>query len=711
MSLFLEACEICQHNTQEKLDEFLTTYQIDIHEKDDLLLLMAAQNNKIDIVHYLLKKGANPHARNGEWFQKVFFNLDIKTCSDYLDLGVGWSDPLNNNLFRFTMGKESFSHFKLLIDKLYPMPLSAFRFLEFSQYEYLKNSGHFEIYKKQLFNFAKQNSESDCLLDLSKQKLEINEIDDIMKVLVYEYENYPYVFDLKTKELLKEKKYENLKHLPKTIDLFKKIKNEYPDFINYYLNNTFFSECHELELDYLKLLFDNSSLTLKPIIENYCEQDEFDLDKVKYLAKYAVLPTQCLVDIVFAYKDNNLFNELLDLISENKTIDLDYQEKISRLAINAHLLNFENLSKLHEKNNTTSLDIELINACKEENIEKVKLALEKGANVNCDGHICLYESLEKNNNELIKLIINGTYINSFTLQLSLITENKLAIMYFLEKGIAISLENFELMTSMQNNEIVQDILTFPNYKKQFINIIEENWFFKLDYKNASMRKFYIESIACNIATQHTLKELIKISFYIGDISNEVLINKINDCDKFKKVKPYYFHHHLNKILTNKNYELFDYLVDKKIVTFHSESTAVVVTLDYNNALYLINKFKENEKEFPLLLELVLKNNHVDLFETYAKQEDYDYIELLKHSSQQKDTVLTDVAVSYILDKIFHYQMNRLPEIEEFALKQASDMSKKLIEHLNIIKEKNALNQTFNLQDDSENKSKMKKRKI
>lgn len=716
MSLFLEACEICKNESKETLAEFMNNYPIDIHEKDNLLLLIAAQNGKIDTVNYLIEKGANIHAQNGKWFYFIFTELDLEKCAHYLDLNVCWDDPLNQNLFDFvniSVYKKIESHFKLLIDKLYPMPLSTFRFLNFEQYEYLKNSGNLEIYQKQLFNFAKQTPESDSLYDLSKNKLQINDASDMMQVLVYKYEKYPYVLDDESEKKLKNKEFKMLDELPKTLSLLKKIKNNYPDYVNYAIKNTSLMNLHNVDMDYLKELFENPSL--KPIIEAYYKDENFDLDKVRYLAKHAILPTQFFIDVLVYNQDNHLFNDLLELIHENKAFDVDYQEKLKRFAINAHLFEFTDLNQLHEKNNITDSDIDFIQACKEGNFDNAKLAIENGANVNCDGNIGFYKSLEKDNTELIQLMISHTQVSNYTLKMALVTENKFAIMYLLNIGIQINQDNLEIISSLSNQTLSQEILNHPDYKEHFIHLMEENYFYSRDYEkymSLATRQFYLEHIDCNQATTHLLQNLIKTSFFLDDISNEIIINKMNVCEKFKAIKPYYFHHHLNQILQNKNYELFDYLVSQDKVIFDSDlaANAVVVKLDYNNAAYLVDKFKNNEQQLPLVLDLVLKNSHIDLFDSHAKLEEHDYIALLKHSNRQKSSSLNDMAINYILDKIIQYQPTRLSEIEDFALEQASDLSKKLIFQLNTMKEKELLTEKLNANLNDETTQVVKKKK-
>ena len=172
-TLFFEACELCKNSDINGLDALIEHYDINIHEKEDLLLYIAAEQYDVDMVLFLLKKGANPQSRAGAWFYYTYTLLEQETFEyyffNYIKNIEQNKENAQYNLFDIpyvilqnlkNYGIDFFDYVKFFIDNDYPMS-STYAYsltlnFNYPVVAYLKSLGKFESVIRKAFYVDKK---------------------------------------------------------------------------------------------------------------------------------------------------------------------------------------------------------------------------------------------------------------------------------------------------------------------------------------------------------------------------------------------------------------------------------------------------------------------------------------------------------------------------------------------------------------------------
>lgn len=706
MSLFLEACEACKQGNLKELTNLVDHYSLDIHEKDELLLLIAAQNQSLDIVHYLIDKGVNINLRDGLWFNYIFKEMSLEEVNHYLSLNFGWAGVHEKNLFDSLVDYHTNAldlpseKFCLLVDKQYPLSLDAWTRLSYYQFEYVKKS-KLDYYINQIIHFCELKP---SLVELIKIKREIPKNQaDTLGLMFNQYHYFPFTIDDDSKEKLmtgafKELAAFDLPNMP--LQTFEQLVHDYPNYIDYLNKEGSVNDLLKFPLDKLKLL-----LNEQVIIQKY-DQDFLpifnDSQKIQYFIEHTQSPIEFLIDAF--YHCGDISEVIIHSVSHDN-------EKLNRLAINAHLIKSPYIDTIRKKLRTSQLDVNLIEAVKNNNIEDVKLFIEQGANVNAEGSASLLLALDGEQEELIDIILTKCDINSFNFKIILNDSYQKGIEYYLEHGIELDekMEHYKLIFSMPNAELGYFILNHPNYKEHFIDYLQTHQINKYNkrsrYGNTdTLKSFYVNNVVVTEETAYEMRTFIDDIFHLGIVSNDTIISKLEAINSLYPLLEGVGSYKHVILVHNHNYELFEYLLKKDSLDFDMFNCSTHYLINEETCTYLLETTKNHTKNNSFFLYQTLVNNHLSLFNSFCQDiTEFDYFKTLNNilkNNNSKRTLINNTTLLYLIEQIIQYQPYKLNELEENALKQDNEKWKNVKAHLDIIKEQenisNQLEQSDNL---------------
>jgi ankyrin repeat protein len=162
-----------------------------------------------------------------------------------------------------------------------------------------------------------------------------------------------------------------------------------------------------------------------------------------------------------SYRQINVIKYILD---NNKIIDIkSINDGISRVRVNRNyagkriykLLSDRRLEMLQDTDNSDDL---LIDGCIENNYEMVKRALDKGANKNLNGGRPIEISIENNNTEITKLLLDKGAVINKTMDISnkiIEKDNVELLKLLLDKGIKVDNRDISLAISYHSINILK----------------------------------------------------------------------------------------------------------------------------------------------------------------------------------------------------------------------------------------------------------------
>lgn len=724
MSLFFEACELCKIGDIEKLETLFSEFEINIHEKEDLLLLIAAENHDVDMVEFLLKKGANPYSRDAMWFKEIYPLLEkekfITYFNEYIKPITQTLDNVKSNLFNLTysikhlmlqQNIDFLEFFIFFVDNDYFFPLSYVdsysSSLSYLQLEYLKKMGKFQAFIRKSYHLGdnKQYENEDIFYDKMSQK----------------YNDFPYAISGLIKKLLDNHEYDSdffnsyfLLQLRQNPPSFIKSLHElYPDFFNHILKKLGPETFKTLSLEQLKIILHAQDLkgTLSPysgIIYNA----KYRLEVLSYVVTHIKIDDHLLFNY---FKTANLTLQKA-IISQYDLIENRAQLEHLMYLNYRHQCYPETIDLLSEKLNASTLDIDLIKAVSANQLELSQKLINQGANVNFGHNSVLFLAINTKNDDLIDLIYPLSHINAHTFSLVLLLENKKTIDFYLKHDFSL-LDNLSQIFNMENTNITQYII---ERKKEHLKQILEQYISPIKYVcglNFSATLFLSQYFKSFIHTNpffgsYVLSQLI---YYSKNVDNNFIISLIDSLDK-KNKKLYSCFQQLGNFIHSDNTELLEYCVKHDWVELHNPTELNSMSIVHDKQLSeqmaqcLLSHIPKKHSYYQFVLNDLIKWHYLDLFNQSIDPTTYDFFTLFVKNFHllENNDILYQSSFDLLFQKIIQFQVDKLPLLEEKACEGNNAHWKNIQIKIHAYYEQVKLNNLFNI-DFIENEAKGKKK--
>lgn len=567
--------QLWQSNYYYSLEEFqkiTSEHHIDIHQKDDLLLYHASLKRNISIVLYLLENGANPLSHDGKWLSHIFNSLSEEHKNYYFYLILNNISPQKFNLFHLA---DTFDYFKILVDNDYPMPFLCMRKLSFEQYQYLKQINKLDYYCENayqnkglfydFFGFFEDEIETYYLI----RGGQVNEFYEYFKL----FEVWPYCLDDKTQIILEKKEYYKLdiKHIIHNSSMVDDLVKDYPDYFDYWINHANPGCWLREKFDTLKKILHAQNATA--FHDDNARLFPSNKEKMAFILSHVKLSIELILRIVNFFKFD--LSDALSIFDEKEDKHILNQFLyLLQTTLLSHAGAQEAIEIIHTKMNQKQINIDLIKASQEGNVELVKSLVRGGADIHCEQDICLYYAYEANHVELIEYLYPLSFLNQENFELALKSENFSIISFYLNSDTCFDLYS---LFNCQNDHLCRLIINqFSEKMTTLLVNSPETIYFK---HNLIFQSFFINYLEQCIHFEHIsyLVESIIINTHDEALIVQCLklyLSKFNALDeKYLYIKKHYqfmdvIGHHL---FNNNLIHAFDTCIKQNILSFEDTS--------------------------------------------------------------------------------------------------------------------------------------------
>jgi hypothetical protein len=731
MSIFFEACELCKNENIDELASLMDNHSIDIHEKDDLLLFIASENFDLNMIEFLINKGANLKSRQGAWFHNVFVLLSWEKFEYYFfnyikDIEQN-DESSRYNLFTvpdsiqyyLTQTKiDFFPYLKFFIDNDYPMPFDyAFNLhanLNYSLIEYLNHVGKLEHVIKNAYHLGQNNF-----------KTRYSNEDVFFEYINNSYQQFPYYINEQNKAYLENKQFDkfdvdfwNLKCLfAMPIEAFTHFYNTYPDFIEYIIYNNGYALLQCFKLEQLKLILHHQDLTHfnEKNKANRYSAKYFDVEKLIYIINHVKLDKSLLITL---FETGSLEIQTSIINQYDAIIE---REQLEYLGYISYRANLPSLNLIEKKLNFSCDEKAFLDAIINNDLTLVNEFIEKQFNVNFLANSGLYLAIFNQHIELSCLLALKSEKNAHTFSIILDLANEEIIQIYLKESFSLK-ESLAKIFVLKNETIVHMI--FESKKDVIIEDIFEHikpieYIEGLNLNTCLFLIPYFQTISqTNIAfTRAIFEKLIENSF---EKNNSELISLAHI---YYNIKPKYHlsSHNLNPFIVSNNIFLLNYCFEQGWILLNDATSLNSMSLGFSRedtilsedmAQYLLSKIPKNHSYYQYVLIDTFKSGYLNLFFSSINPTEYDFVNFfISQFDHFHFTHLNDETHLYlfsaILDKIMIYQKEKLFLIEEKAYEINSPSWKKIQNQIQAYYEKNQLLSSLSLV--SENTSNIEKK--
>lgn len=703
MSLFFEACELVKKGDIEKLSQLINEHDINIEEKDNLLLLIAAQNCQLDMIGFLLKNGADATSRYGEWFKYVYIYTSWENF-EYCFVEYIYPTQLKHQHFEhnlFDVGNtyfyqisqyniDFFKFFTFLVDQNYPMSYDcAFDLtvnIKHEHVDYLKKVGKFEAYIRRAFhlNFNQEN----------RFKTE----DDFYSYIQSKYETFPYYLSPEVKEMLEKKDFDALRKehslalfqfskVP--LDLLQMYATDYPDFIDYILTNCDFNFIFMgFDIEQLKIMLRGQDLRSLPHYFTYNAQNLSE-DILNFIVSHAKLNDDILFDLFYTGT-----HEL------QESIISQYDETLEKKSLEylAYLAHMYQLPSIRKKLNSSLLDIQFIDATINNDLEQVKICIENGANINCESHSALAISINQKNKELTQYIGLNSEINSRSFYLILKTEQIEFIDFYLEHNFLMT-HNIRDIFELKNEVIAQHI--FKIKENEIKNILFNGFSFHQNFDlNLSSCLFLSEFFEqlkeekLNFCASLLHKMLLHSSHTNSPTINESMKSLYDSFSNVPNAQKYVCFSYMDNFIQSDNLELLRYCVDKGYINLNTKDylgNIHAYQMSEQMAQYFLSHIDSNNTHYETILDNVFSGGYINLFNSFTDSH-YDFCAFFIKNFKvlEYKPLIYSHFFDYLFEKITYHQKDKLSFLEEKACEMNTEAWKAVQEKIQSYYEKERL---------------------
>lgn len=753
MSLFMELCELCKEGKVEEFKQIVTEFECDIHEQDDLLLLIASetidsqsyfagnygptqQANKIEIVKFLLEHQANPTSRQGQWFKNIFYFLDFEDFKYYFDNFIEsielTHENKESNLFNLSLKDVNLiinlpnqldSYFCYLVDKNYPPHINFYPSLElslgFSAIEHFINSPNFESIIRRSYQLAP--------LELIQNKTEESFFNDMWS----KYHTFPYVLDDEIKQILSEKKYTHQKlsgflwGIRKlSFSFFENFYNQYPDYFDYLLKEDYFSIICHCSMEHIKLIARGQDLRSQKTENNQFVGYRKPIDKDFYMVSHCRLSNKQLTDF-FIHGDIHIQEDIITCL--HAVDDKLFLEKLAKLC---HYLNIHDKEELllliRKKMNSSELDKKFLESIEQINYDLfLNFIQNPKTNLNCECGSALaiiVKKLKESSEEvekailekMLELIVAKSHINSDNFSLLLDLKNEKYIEQYLNHSFDLS-ENIQQIFTLEDEKIVRHIIYQKRNELKNIILRDAQYFRHAPFLNPEALLFFSTFI----------EDIQEQNSYFSKEIVEHMFNLDLNLDIFKMVIAKVFNkgelNDMTNIISSGKTELLQYLIETKILILDNQAQLNSMRFSFDKIqspemlTLLLESILPNSSQQALLMIQAFSHSWEFVLNEYFKNKEFNFYEFVENHHDDYLLCCCSEEIQtkyyhYFFEKIVHYQPEKLKLLSERAFIQSTPMWQEIQLKIKAYEEQSILNQTI-LSAEKLGKTEKKKGKI
>jgi hypothetical protein len=696
MSVFNELCLMV--NEKASLNSCISCieeHNIDITENDNLLLLLAAQEHQIELIEYLLEKGANLYSRQCEWFFSCFRHLSKEKVLKYLPLIINNQEKLKFNLYLQIWFCTDYSDNEFLFTLF--EHCAALTYKEFIKMPIeckvlLQNHRNYLLIMKTTFDDFKNTVDNNQQTYVNFEAFVSHH--DI-------YKSYPYCLDAGLLEKLKNKSFDlinryDLSFMP--LDILSQFFSQYPEYFDYILqkNGIFFLD--KLSIDALSIILQGQTM-----LEGYTKQSSFYIsnfscfEKLTYIFEHLDVNLDTIKN--FFLKSSEAFDFFLinHLFSKN-----NYAGLIALAFIAINEKNEKMLTLIQEKINLTLDEIAFIQACQYDTLDKIKEFIKRGININCGEYQALLaSSLNSNDETIYPYILSHCSFqpNPYLFELGIALDSKEIVDYCLKTEIPIPnyylcIINILVKNLNFNFELCHNEKRLEEMKEIFLIYFEEQNFIHMNEKAFSFLLTHFKSF--DFQKNHTFLFCVFLCLIEKQVDVDTVFTYYQDY--FEQAKHFNIdatHIYLNHGLILRYQNSAGFL--KKLLEAHMIDFTILgkchthvhnLFFSKDNAQYFLEQLKGTEA-FDGILKMSLIFNYPDLFHLHSTNTDYFYFFNNVYYHKQWETLY------YLINNIFIYQRNKALEVKDILLHQCDEVSKKALSYLETLFEKERIEQ-FNV---------------